>query len=177
MLKSILIYGAVAGVIVGVPMFMGQVLVDGHAPIAFSMAVGYATMLVALSMVFLGVKRQRDTAGGGVIKFWPALGMGLAISAIAGLFYVATWELTQALTGHQFVSEYANTVVAEKQAAGAGAAEIAALRAQMDAFAVQYANPLFRLPMTFAEIFPVGLLVSIVSAALLRNSRFLPARR
>lgn len=176
MLKSILTYGAIAGVIVGVPMFIGQVLVDGHPPIPISMAIGYATMLVALSMVFLGVKRQRDTAGGGVIKFWPALGMGLAISAIAGLFYVATWELTQALTGHQFVADYTNTLVAEKQAAGAGAAEIAKLRADMDRFAVDYANPLYRLPMTFAEIFPVGLLVSIVSAALLRNSRFMPAR-
>ena len=40
----------------------------------------------------------------------------------------------------------------------------------------QYANPLFRLPMTFIEIFPVGLLVALVSAALLRNPSFLPAR-
>jgi hypothetical protein len=47
----------------------------------------------------------------------------------------------------------------------------------MEAFKVQYANPMFRLPMTFAEIFPVGVLVSLVSAGLLRNSRFLPARR
>jgi hypothetical protein len=31
--------------------------------------------------------------------------------------------------------------------------------------------------MTFAEIFPVGLLVSLASAGLLRNSHFLPARR
>jgi hypothetical protein len=46
----------------------------------------------------------------------------------------------------------------------------------MDAFKRQYANPLFRLPMTFAEIFPVGVLVSLVSAAILRNPRVLPAR-
>jgi hypothetical protein len=29
--------------------------------------------------------------------------------------------------------------------------------------------------MTFIELFPVGILVSLVSAALLRNSRLLPA--
>ncbi len=39
-----------------------------------------------------------------------------------------------------------------------------------------YAKPWYRMPMTFAEIFPVGILVSLVSAALLRNPRFLPAR-
>ena len=44
------------------------------------------------------------------------------------------------------------------------------------AFAKNYANPLYRLPITFVEMFPVGVLISLVSAALLRNSRFLPAR-
>ena len=47
----------------------------------------------------------------------------------------------------------------------------------MERFKQQYANPLFRLPMTFTEVFPVGVLVSLISAGLLRNSRFLPARR
>jgi hypothetical protein len=48
------------------------------------------------------------------------------------------------------------------------------MRVEMGALKVQYANPLFRLPMTVAEIFPVGVRVSLVSAAL-RNSRFLAA--
>ena len=41
---------------------------------------------------------------------------------------------------------------------------------------MSYANPLFRLPITFVEMFPIGVLISLVSAAVLRNSRFLPAR-
>ena len=47
----------------------------------------------------------------------------------------------------------------------------------MEQFKVQYANPLFRLPMTFIEIFPVGVLVSLFAAALLRNPRFMAARK
>jgi len=177
MLKTILTYGAIGGVIVGVPMLAMALVMDGHPPLAWGMAIGYATMLIALSTVFLGIKRQRDTSGGGVIAFWPALGMGLAISLIAAVFYVGTWELTQAVTGGGFARDYADAMIAKKQAAGASAAEIEAFRAQMAGFAVQYANPLWRLPMTFAEIFPVGVLVSVISAALLRNSRFLPARK
>ena len=38
-------------------------------------------------------------------------------------------------------------------------------------------NPLFRMPMTFTEIFPVGVLVSLITAGLLRKSTFLPAKR
>ena len=40
-----------------------------------------------------------------------------------------------------------------------------------------YRNPLFRMLVTLSEIFPVGLLVSLVSAALLRFPGFLPRRR
>lgn len=177
MLRTILVYGAIAGVIVGIPMLIQGVMLEEHPPVPIAMAIGYATMLIALSAVFLGVKRHRDTVGGGVIKFWPALGMGLAISAVAGVMYVLTWELTQALTGYGFVAEYTDTLVAEKQAAGASAEEIATLRAQMADFAAQYADPLYRLPVTFIEIFPVGVVVSLISAAVLRNPRVLPARR
>ena len=50
------------------------------------------------------------------------------------------------------------------------------LRAEAVEFLAMYANPLFRLPTTFVEMFPMGVLISLLSAALLRNSRFLPAR-
>jgi hypothetical protein len=75
-----------------------------------------------------------------------------------------------------FATSYGNSVVEQARARGASAAEIARMSAEMADFKVKYANPLFRLPMTFAEIFPVGVLVSLVSAAILRNPRVLPAR-
>ena len=72
---------------------------------------------------------------------------------------------------HDFAGNYAASVIANAKANGADAAAVAKLTAQMEAFKIQYANPLFRLPMTFAEIFPVGVLVSLVSALVLRKSR------
>ena len=101
--------------------------------------------------------------------------MGLAISFVAGVFYVLAWEVAQATVVGDFASHYAASVIANAKANGADAAALAKLTAQMEAFKVQYANPLFRLPMTFAEIFPVGVLVSLVSALVLRNPRALPA--
>ena len=76
-----------------------------------------------------------------------------------------------------FASAYSQAIIDGERAKGASAETLAKLSAEMEAFKVQYADPLFRLPMTFVEIFPVGVLVSLISAALLRNSRFLPARR
>jgi len=177
MFRKILVYGVIAGLIVGVPMVATWTVLNGHQPLKHSMFIGYATMLVALSTVFIAIKRHRDVDGGGVIKFWPALGLGLGISVIAGILYVAAWELTQALAHMDFAGDYASSMIANAKAKGMSGEDLAKFTADMEQFKVQYANPLYRWPMTFIEIFPVGVLVSLVSAALLRNSRFLPARK
>ena len=176
MLRKIGIYGVVAGLIVGVPMFATAVLNSGHHHVPNGMVIGYVTMLVALSTVFVAVKRQRDQQGG-VIKFWPAFGLGLGITVVAGIFYVATWEFSVAFTYMDFAADYSRAVLAEQKAKGASAAELAKFAKSMADFKETYANPFYRLPMTFAEIFPVGVLVSLVSAGLLCNSRFLPAKK
>jgi hypothetical protein len=177
MFEKILRYGVIAGVIVAIPMIALSVLLDGHPPLAWGMAIGYTTMLVAFSMVFIGIKRYRDTDLGGVIRFWPAFALGLGISFVASIFYVLAWEGVLAFSHMDFANAYASTLIAEKKAQGASAEALAALTAQMEAFKVQYANPLFRLPMTFVEIFPIGALVSLIAAALLRNRRFLAVAR
>ena len=175
--RDILKYGVIAGLVVGLEMVVSFWVTGPSMPHgALGMVVGYATMLVALSAVFMGIKHQRDVAGGGVIRFWPAFGMGLAISFIASLFYVGAWELVQATLVHDFAGSYANSVIEAQKAKGLDPAALAKLVAEMDAFKVQYADPLFRLPMTFMEVFPVGMLVSLVSALVLRNPRVLPAR-
>ena len=177
MLKKILSYGVVAGLIVGVPLSCITISMSGHAMMRYGMVIGYLIMLIALSTVFVAIKRHRDADLGGVIKFWPAFGLGLGISFIAGVIYVLSWEAACAIAHLDFASSYSNAMIAQQQAKGVSAEALAKLTLQMEQFKVQYANPLYRLPMTFAEIFPVGVLVSLVSAALLRSSRFLPARR
>jgi hypothetical protein len=175
--RDILKYGVIAGLVVGLAMVVSFWSTGGAMPHGWvGMAIGYATMLVALSAVFMGIKHHRDVAGGGVIRFWPAFGVGLGISFVAALFYVAAWELVQATIVDDFAGSYAKSVIAAQQAKGVDPAALAKLSAEMEAFKVQYADPLFRLPMTFAEIFPVGVLVSLVSALVLRNPRVLPAR-
>ena len=175
--RDILKFGAIAGLVVAAVMIVGFWSVGGDMPHGWlGMAIGYATMLLARSAVFMGIKHHRDVAGGGVIRFWPACGMGLGISFVAALFYVAAWELVQATIITDFAGSYADSVIAAQKAKGVDAAALAKLTAEMEAFKVQYADPMFRLPMTFSEIFPVGVLVSLVSALVLRNPRVLPAR-
>ena len=133
-------------------------------------------MLLAFTMVFVGIKHYRDKVLGGVIRFLPALGVGLGISAVASLFWVVGWEITLA-TGFDFGSAYSDSVVAAAPGARrARSRDRAASGPRPRSSSSMYANPLFRLPITFIEMFPIGVLISLISAALLRNSRFLPAR-
>ena len=175
MSRIILIFGIVAGVVVAVPMCL-MAANSEHGSAAQSYFTGYLVMVLALSLIFVGVKRLRDRELGGVIRFVPALLAGLGISAVAGVIYAIGWEITLAVTDFAFIDSYSNAAIEAARAKGASAAEVQAVVAQMDEFRRQYANPFFRLPMTFVEIFPVGVLISLISAGLLRNSRFLPAR-
>ena len=175
MSRIILIFGIVAGVVVAGPMCL-MAANSEHGSAAQSYFTGYLVMLLGLSLIFVAVKRLRDRELGGVIRFVPALLAGLGISAVAGVIYAIGWEITLAVTDFAFIDSYSNAAVEAARAKGASPAEIQAVIAQMDEFRRQYANPFFRLPMTFVEIFPVGVLISLISAGLLRNSRFLPAR-
>ena len=176
MLRYILIYGAIAGLGVGVPLSILTLTLSGQTMMQYGMLIGYLIMLVALSAIFLAIKRHRDEDLGGVIKFWPALAMGLGISFVAGVIYVIAWDVSCAIAHADFASSYARAMIAQQQAKGVSGAALARFKAGMEEFKVQYADPFYRWPMTFIEIFPVGVIVSLVSAGLLRNNRFMPGR-
>jgi hypothetical protein len=176
MLKPILTAGFIGGLIVGVPLFAMAVSWSGPPP-SWSAALGYTLMLAAFSLIFVAVKRTRDHDLGGVIRFLPAFSMGLAIAAVASAVYVIAWEAALAVTGMDFAADYVAYLIEAERAKGASPDAIARMTADMDAFVKAYANPLYRVPITLLEILPVGVLVSLVTAGLLRNPRFLPLKR
>lgn len=177
MFRVIFLYGVIAGLIAAVPMNAMVVLPMGHLPLSTSFIIGYTTLLIALSTVFVAVKRRRDIDLGGVIGFLPALGMGLGISFVASIFYMFAYELTLSVAHIDPMAGYAKMVIEQDEAKGASAAALAKLAASLKQMEIQYANPFNQMAEAFREIFPVGVLVSLVSAGLLCNRRFLPARR
>ena len=177
-MKYIFIYGLLSGLVIMAVLLTGLTLVpEGSGGFFRTVWFGYLVMLVALSFVFVAVKRFRDIECGGVIRFVRALLIGLATSGVAALAYVAIWEVYLAATDYAFMGEYIEATLRQSEAAGVTGSALAAERAEMEAFAAQYnSNPFLRALFTFIEIAPAGLLVSLVSAALLRNPKFLPAR-
>ena len=97
-------------------------------------------MLIALSLIFIGIKRHRDQNLGGVIKFGPAFGLGLAIAAVAGVFYVAGWEAYLASTDYAFINDYTDGLIEKKKAEGVTGEELQKIVENMEAMVKNYAN-------------------------------------
>lgn len=177
MTNIIFLFGTFAGLVVIGGMLAviaatgGQPEIEDH-----SLLLGYLIMFVALSMIFFGIKRYRDQEQGGVIKFLPAFLMGVGISVVAGVIYCLVWEVYMVATNYTFMDAYATSMLEAERAKGSSADVIAALAKELETLKVQYRDPLFRIPMTFIEIFPVGVIVSLISALILRNPRALPAQ-
>jgi hypothetical protein len=177
MFTLIVRYGVIAGLIIGIPMMWRMISAKpGEVPVV-GMLLTYLVMIVALTAVFVGIKAYRDKVLGGVVRFLPALGVGLGISVVASILYVIAWEISSAYSSFDFIAFYKAYMVEAVQSKGGSPAQVTQAIADAEAFEKMYRNPLYRLPMTFIEIFPVGVLISLISAAVLRNPRVLPAKR
>ena len=173
-MKYPIIYGGIAGAI-AITIISATLAMDlpSHSTSIF---VGYLIMLAALSLIFVGMKRYRDVECGGVIGFGRAFGLGVGMAVVAAVVYALGWELFIAVSGFDFMSGYTNDMIAGMRAEGAGQAAIDAKVAEMADMRAMYDNPMMRIPMIFAEIAPVGLIVALISAAVLRNPKVMPAR-
>ena len=168
MKKTILTFGLISGVISSLMMIATVPFADrigfGH-----SYVVGYTTIVLSLLLVFFGVRSYRDNVGKGQITFGKAFLVGLAITVISCLFYVATWEIIYFNFMPDFMDKYGAHVIQKMQASGATAAAIQQQTEHIDKLKVLYKNPFFNMAMTFIEPFPVGLVITLFSAAVLRK--------
>ena len=164
-------YGGMAGFIVITAMLIGFSVSGFHSG-AGSMAVGFLFMFIALSLIFFGIRKFRDREQGGVITFSKAILLGLAMSLCAAIMYIGVWEIYLAVTKSDFIIQYTDHLIELKREAGMAGAELDAYISDMKDMVENYANPLYRIPVTFTEIFPMGLIVTIVSALALHNPKF-----
>lgn len=171
--KIILVYGSITGATIIGSMILGIMAASSGANSFFaSETIGYSIMLIGFSMIFVATKKYRDQELGGVINFKTALKIGLGISLVAGIAYVITWEVNLYINDYAFIEEYTNSIIDKARESGANQQELNETIQKMEEMKTQYNNPLYRLPITFTEIFPVGLLLSLISAGLFRNPNF-----
>jgi len=175
MTRIVLVFGLISGAIAAGLMWLLIVLQNsGSINLDNGMTFGYATMVIALSLVFFGIKSYRDN-NGGHITFFKGLQVGILIALIAAICYAVSWELYYRSSGQQFLEKYTAHYIDGMRRDGASDAEIAKAQEEMAQFMELYRNFFVRFGMTLMEILPVGIIVTLISAALLRRRELLPA--
>jgi hypothetical protein len=172
MKKTIIVHGIIAGIIVSFLMLSSLVYYshcNGNADYGGSMLIGYASMLIAFSLVFVGIRNYRDKYNEGVISFGNAFKIGIMIVLIASTFYVVTWLIDYFYFIPDFMEKYSAHALDKLKASGASQIEIDKQAKEMANFAKMYKNPFFNAMITYAEILPVGLVVTLISALILKR--------
>lgn len=168
MKRVVLKYGGIAAAIVGIGMAISMPFHDSYSG-EMGMVIGYTTMVIAFLMVYFGIRSYRDQEGGGVVSFGRAFQVGIFIVLVGAAGYIATWEVVFNKFMPDFADKYATISIEKAKTSGKTPAEIEATTAQMESFRQNYKKPLIRIAYTFIEIFPVGLLITLVSAGALRR--------
>ena len=169
MKKNVIVFGSISGLIVSVWLVCGIALCYSKGNFEGNMVLGYASMLLAFSLVFVGIKNYRDKYNGGVISFGKAFTLGLYITLIASTMYVIVWLIDYYVFIPDFMDRYSAHVISKAQSSGASAAEIAGKTKEITAMKEMYSSPVWVVLFTYLEILPVGLIVSILSALILKR--------
>ena len=172
MTKNIIIYGLIAGIVVSALMLSSVNYLshcEGSVDYDTSMLIGYASMLIAFSLVFVGIRNYRDKYNEGVISFGKAFKIGIMIVLIASTIYVVAWLIDYFLFIPDFTEKYSAHMLDKLKASGASQIEIDKQTKEMANFARMYKNPFFNAMMTYVEILPVGLIVTAISSLILKR--------
>jgi hypothetical protein len=169
MKRIVLVFGLISGALMALFMF-------AYLPFMEKIGdkgayVGYTSMVLAFILVFFGIRSYRENVGGGTISFGRAFAVGILIAVISSVCYVIAWEILYHYFMPDFVDKYAARVIEQARASGASAQVIQAKQQEMQQFKQLYSNPFFNVAMTFIEPFPVGLIITLISAAILRKKK------
>ena len=172
MRRNILVYGFISGVLVSTFMLISMNYAshcEGNVAYETSMLIGYASMIIAFSLVYVGIRNYRNNYNGGVISFGKAFKIGILIVLIASTLYVVAWMIDYFFFMPDFMDKYAAHAIDKLKADGASQVKIDKEVKKMADMTRMYKNPLFTAMFTYAEILPVGLVVTLISSLILKR--------
>ena len=167
MKKTVLTFGLISAAVSSAMMLLTVPFIDR---IGFDKGAvfGYTAIVLSFLLVFFGVRSYRES-NGGTLSFGRGFVVGLLITLISCAGYVVTWEFVYFNLMPDFADKYTAYTIEHLKASGANEQAIDATTKRMEDFKRMYNNPLMNAAITFTEPFPIGLVVTLISAAVLRR--------
>jgi hypothetical protein len=173
MKNTIIKYGLISGAIIaGLQLIMTLILKSyGFDKVGFdnSAIFGYTIMILAMAVIFFAVRAYRDSVGNGKVTFGKGLMIGLGIAAISCVCYSLMWLVVYYNFIPNFMDEYAIHYIDKLKSDGATEAELLKGQTEVAKMKSIYSTPLGVFAMTLIEPLPVAILISLVSAFILKK--------
>ena len=168
MWKPVLTFGLISGAIAVVLMVAGIPFINTH-DFRKADVIGYASMVLSALFVFFGIRSYRENVGAGRLTFGRGLGVGLLITVIASLCTVIAFQIVYFQVVPDYGEKFSACMVERARSSGDSPHEVEAVAKQAQTLKRLYDNPLTNAGLTFAMHLPIGLAVSLISAAILRR--------
>jgi hypothetical protein len=170
MKKNVIVFGLISGLIVSTLMILSMAkCYEMPENYDNGMLIGYGSMLIAFSFVFVGIKNQRDKYNGGTITFGQAFKTGLFITLIASTMYVIAWMIDYYYFIPDFMDKYSVHMMNEVKASGVSQEKMAEKMTDIAKMKEWYKNPVFVILMTYLEVLPVGLVFALIGALIFKR--------
>ena len=163
MINNIFKKGILGGIIVSIVMASMVSYMKANPGQEPNAIIGFSSMLLAFIFVILGIKQERET-NNGAITFGRAFLTGLGISFVISTIYVLVWLVVYYNFFPDFMEKYSEMVLKNTNPE-----ELAAKTTEMNQMAAWYKNPFMIILLTYMEIFPIGIVVSLIGALILKK--------
>ena len=171
MKKIVLTFGLISGAIMSGLMTVIMVFAHQTNP-SSGMIIGYTIMVLSFLLVFFGIRSYRENVGDRYISFGRAVGVGFLIMLISCICYVATWEVVYHKVMPDFGEKYLAQSIERVKASGKSPQEIENEIQNMRSMMQLYnSNILVNIAFTLLEPLPPGLVMTLLSALILRKRR------
>lgn len=167
MKKNTLVFGLISGLIASSMLIATAIKCYQEKDFEGNMILGFTIMIIAFAFIFVGIKNYRDQFNNGLISFWKAFKVGLFIAFVASSIYVLVWLIAY----YAFIPDFMEKYTAHEIAAAKNlpAVEMQKKVADMNFYTEMYKNPIYVVLLTYMEIFPVGLIITLLSALILKR--------
>ena len=167
MKKTVLTFGLISGAMM-MAMMLATMPFISRIGMNKGLIIGYTAIVLSFLLVFFGIRSYRENVGGGTITFGRAFVVGILITLISSALYVLTWEVIYfGIPG--FADQFATIYAEHIKNSGNSPQAIQAGLEQLKNLRPWYDNPFINAALTFTEPFPIGLIVTLISALILRK--------
>ena len=122
---------------------------------------------------------QPEHPAGGSIKFWKGVQVGVLISLISGILYAVgamSYGIVSPNFEAHFMTKFTELKVGKLTEQGASQDKIDEAKKEVEMMKTLFQNPVLFFLVCQMEILPVGFIVTLISAGLLRRRELLPAQ-